>query len=197
VVVALDRGPIRSLDVPALYLGTRTGALPFSGLREVQKEGTRLRSLDARDPLLRGVALDGVTIEHATVAAPPPGARALVDLDGGTVVLAGGAGGRAFVYLGIDPARSDLVLRVAFPVLVANALHALAGAADVVAADTVARAEIALPDASVPGAVADLHDQEPEVRSLAARLRPSLLLAILGVALLALEAWGWRKGWSV
>ena len=34
----------------------------------------------------------------------------------------GGAGRQRWVYLGIDPSGSDLVLRVAFPVLVANAL---------------------------------------------------------------------------
>jgi hypothetical protein len=192
VVVALAEGPTRSVSVPALYLGTSTGVLPFAGLRELEHETTHLRSLDARDPLLRGVALDGVTVEHATAAALPPGARALVDLDGGTVMLAGGAGARAFVYLGIDPARSDLVLRVAFPVLVANALHALAGAADVVVADTVARPEIALQEAA-PELLAPTD--EPEAR-FHPPLRPALLLAFAGAALLALEMLAWRKGWS-
>ncbi len=192
IVVVLGEGPARALDVPALYLGTHGGSLPFSGLRDLEKEGTRLRSLDGKDPLLRGVALDGVTIEHATAAVPPPGARALVDLDGGTVVLAGGAGRGAFVYVGIDPARSDLVLRVAFPVLVANALHALGGAADVVVADTVARSEITLAEAP-PELLAPAD--EPEAR-FHPPLRPALLLALVGAALLALEALAWRKGWS-
>ncbi len=192
VLVALGEGPRQAVSVPALYLGTSNGALPFGGQLPLEHEGTRLRSLDARDPLLRGVALDGVTVEHATAAALPPGARALVDLDGGTVMLAGGAGERAFVYLGIDPARSDLVLRVAFPVLVANALHALAGAADVVVADTVARSDIALAEAA-PELLAP--DEEPEAR-FHPPLRPALLLALVGAALLALEALGWRKGWS-
>jgi hypothetical protein len=191
--VALTEGPERAVDLPALYLGTRRGKLPLSGLRELDQEGTRLRSLDGRDPLLRGVALDGVTIQHATIAVPPPGARALVDLDGGSVVLAGGAGRRAFVYVGVDPARSDLVLRVAFPVLVANALHALAGAEEVVVADTVARSEITLREAA-PELLAAA--EEPEVR-FRAPLRPALILALVGAALLALEAWGWRKGWSL
>jgi hypothetical protein len=40
--------------------------------------------------------------------------------------------------------------------------------------------------------------QEPEIGSFAARLRhPAALLVLLGIALLALEAWGYAKGWSV
>jgi hypothetical protein len=196
VVVALAGGPARALDVPALYLGTKSGSLPFAGLRDLEGDGTRLRSLDARDPLLRGVALDGVTIEKATAAGLPPGARALVDLDGGTVVLAGGAGARAFVYVGIDPARSDLVLRVAFPVLVANALHALGGAADVVVADTVARPEIMLREAP-PEILVAAEEPAASPRPLGVRAHPAVLLALIGAMLLALEAWAWRKGWSV
>jgi hypothetical protein len=190
VLVALGEGPQTRADVPALYLGTVTGALPFTGFHPLAGEGTKLRSLEARDPILRGVALDGVTIEKATAVAPPPGARALVDLDGGTVMLAGGAGRSAFVYLGIDPAQSDLVLRVAFPVLVANALHALGGAADVVVADTVARSEITL--AAPPPADGPV---EPDSRW-RLPVSPAVLLAFLGAALLALEAWTFRRGWA-
>ena len=35
------------------------------------------------------------------------------------------------------------------------------------------------------------------VEALANALMPALLLAILGAALLALEAFAWRKGWSM
>jgi hypothetical protein len=194
VVVALSDGPLHALSTPALYLGTRTGALPFGAQRDLGRQDTHLRSLDGRDPLLRGVVLDGVTIEHATAVAPPSGARALVDLDGGAVVLAGGVGERAFVYLGVDPARSDLVLRVAFPVLVANALQALAGAADVVVADTVARSEIQLTAAPEASAAPEEADEGPLHAGLH---RPASLLVLLAAVLLALEAWAFLKGWSV
>ncbi len=179
--------------MPGRCAGGRKGALPFSSIKDLEGEATHLRSLETKDPLLRGVALDGVTIERAAAVTPPPGARALVDLDGGTVVLAGGAGARSFVYLGIDPQKSDLVLRVAFPVLVANAIHALGGAASVVVADTVARSEITLREATADAlAVAE----EPDARFYTA-LRPVLLLALVGAALLAFEAWAFRKGWSI
>ncbi|APR75382.1 Hypothetical protein A7982_00728 [Minicystis rosea] len=192
VVVALGDGPARRLDAPTLYLGTQRGALPFSGWRELGSEATRLRSIETRDPLLRGVSLDGVTIERAVSAAAPPGARALVELDGGTVLLAGGAGRGAWVYLGVDPTKSDLVLRVAFPVLVANALHALGGAADVLVADTVARSEVTLRAAIDEPLVAA---EEPDAR-LRLPWSPAALLAVLGAVLLALEAAAFRKGWA-
>lgn len=192
IAVVLGDGPARRIDAPALYLATRGGSLPYADVKTIGGEATRLRSLEQRDALLRGVSLDGVTIEQAAAATGPAGARSLVDLDGGTVLLAGGAGRGAWVYLGIDPAKSDLVLRVAFPVLVANALHALGGAADVIVADTVARSEVTLRPASseILGT-----SEEPEPR-LRLPLRPVLLLALLGAALLALEAWAWRKGWA-
>lgn len=192
VVVALDEAPDKRLDAPTLYLGTHRGALPFGGLDELTGDATRLRSLEPRDPLLRGVSLDGVTIERARSASAPSGARALVDLDGGTVLLAGGAGRGAWVYLGIDAARSDLVLRVAFPVLMANALHALAGGSDVVVADAVARSEITL-RAARSEVFAAAEEPEPRLRLPAS---PPALLALSGALLLALEAWAFRKGWA-
>ncbi|HVY45271.1 MAG TPA: hypothetical protein VHB21_05300, partial [Minicystis sp.] len=190
VVVALEQGPAVRPSVPTLYVGTRHGALPVTGLRDVTGDAAHLRSLEAHDPLLRGVALDGVTIEHATAIDLPAGARGLVDLDGGTVVASGGAGASRFVYLGIDPSRSDLALRVAFPVLVANALHELSGAGDVVTADTVARSEIALAEVeTAPVAI----EPTPRWRL---PIAPAGALALFGAVLLALEAWAWRKGWA-
>ncbi|MEO7331368.1 MAG: VWA domain-containing protein [Minicystis sp.] len=193
VLVALAEGPTRTASTPALYLGTKSGALPFKSLRTLDASETRLRSIEARDALLRGVALDGVTIERATTVDVPIAARALVDLDGGTVVLAGGAGTSAFVYLGIDPAKSDLVLRVAFPVLVANALNVLGGASQVVSAETLSRAEITLRKAPIMD-----RPNATEVPDVAWKLpaSPALLLGFVAAALLALEAWMLQKGWA-
>ncbi len=190
VAVVLGAPPAKKLGVPALYVGTAGGSLPFSGFHDLDGTAAHLRSMEAKDPLLRGVVLDGVTIEHATAIDVPQGARALVDLDGGSVLVAGGARRGRWMYLGIDPAKSDLALRVAFPVLVANALHALGGTTDVVAAETIARSEIALTDAPE----ADVADEPiPRWRVGAG---PAVLLALLGALLLALEAWTWRKGWA-
>lgn len=192
LLVALNEGPARRVDVPALYLGSRAGALPVGEPRDLGDALTHLRSLETKDPLLRGVSLDGVTIEHAVTAVAPHGARVLVELDGGPVMLAGGAGRTSWVYLGVDPLKSDLVLRVAFPVLVANALSALGGAADVVVADTVARSEVTLRRASID-ASADAQEPDPRLRF---PLAPAVVLALIGAALLAFEAYAWRKGWA-
>src|SRR5262249_26171402 len=62
ILVALAQGPARRADLPSLYLGTHAGVLPFGSAQPLAGEGTKLRSTEARDPLLRGVALDGVTI---------------------------------------------------------------------------------------------------------------------------------------
>jgi hypothetical protein len=193
LVVALSAGPERRVDVPALYLGTQGGALPLGGFRDLADGATHLRSVEARDPILRGVALDGITVEHAVAAEAKNGARALVDLDGGSVILAGGAGRGAWVWVGIDPAKSDLVLRVAFPVLVANAIHHLAGAADVLVADTVARTEVTLQEAKATEPQAVVEEPDPPLRL---PVSPAMLLALFGAVLLAAEAWAWRKGWA-
>jgi hypothetical protein len=194
LVVALTHGPVHSLDAPAIYLGTRSGALPFAGFRDLDATKTALRSLANRDPLLRGVALDGVTMTSATAIDAPSGARALVDLDGGSVILAGGAGASAWVFFGIDPAKSDLVLRVAFPVLMANAVASLSGASDVLVADGVPRAEIALtPAPPRPPELALAPEPEPSWRL---PVSPAALLALVGTLLLAGEAWMFRRGWA-
>src|SRR5262249_5905320 len=144
------------------------------------------------DALLRGVFLDGVTVEHATAIDVPEAARALVELDGGTVVVAGGAGQRALAYIRIGPARSDLVRPAGLPVLVANALHTLVGASSVITADTIARGEIALRRASV---MRTPFEEEPApVWHFPAS--PAALLAAVAALLLGFEAWMHRKGWS-
>src|SRR6185503_16780435 len=97
VLVALEEGPTRHIDAAALYIGTRTGVIPVTGVRELGGTDTHLRSLESGD------SLDGVTTMRAMAANVPTSGRALVDLDGGSVVLAGGAGAGAWVYVGIDP----------------------------------------------------------------------------------------------
>jgi hypothetical protein len=164
----------------------QAGRLP-DGLtaRPIDKTQTHLRSLATEDPLLRGVALDELTTMRARVATLPHGARSLVDLDGGPALVAGGSGVHAWVWLGIDPEASDLVLRVAFPVLVSNVLAHLGGAAQVVTAKTVPRAEVML-DASEPPAARLAAAPEPRWRFPAS---VPAVIAFAGALLLAVEAW--------
>ncbi len=192
LVVAIGVGPAHPASVPALYLGTATGALPVRGLGDLEGERTHLRSMAAGDALLRGVALDGLTIGHAKKADVPSGARSLVELDGGAVVIAGGAAEGAWIWAGIEPVASDLVLRVAFPVLIANALHALGGASSAAIADTVARSEVALRPAKIENETAEIEPDAPWRMGVS----PAAALAALAALLLGLEAWTYRKGWA-
>ena len=174
-------------DVPRNIPVFAIGAAPLVlGLqpRPVALDHAHLRSLATEESLLRGVALDGITTLRASVADPPAGTRTLIDLDGGPTLLAGGKGNNAWVWLGIDPEASDLVLRVAFPVLVGNVLAELGGASQVVTARTVPRAEVGLVEA--PPRAPLPTPSEPRWRVPA---RPALVLALAGALLLAFEAW--------
>jgi hypothetical protein len=192
VLVALGTAPEQRVDLPSVWIGTRRGALPVRVQGEVAAGQARLRSVDTSHSLLRGVALDGVRIERAVAIEAPEGARTLVELDGGAVVAAGGSGRGAWAYVGIAPAHSDMVLRVAFPVLVANALQAVTGASDASTADTVPHAESRL---RVAAASEDAAPAEPDPRW-RLPVSPAAVLAALGAALLALEAWAYRRGWA-
>jgi hypothetical protein len=75
-------------------------------------------------------------------------------------------------------------------VLIANALHELGGTSEVIAADTVARSEIALADAG-----SSTLSEEPTPRWRLS-IAPAALLALIGALLLGLEAYTWRKGWA-
>ncbi len=139
-----------------------------------------------------------MTIEHATAITVPQGARALVDLDGGSVLVTGGAGRGRWIYLGIEIRRGATSRSaIAFPVLIANALHALGGASDVISAETIARSEIALRDAPEN----DVADESPPRWRVG--FAPSVLLALLGALLLGSvsrrgpgEKGAWANGMS-
>lgn len=200
VVVVLNQPPSRRPAAPVLYLGTRNagGDFPVTGQRELlatdaaegESSPTRLHSVAEHHPLMHGVDLSGITIHDALAADPPEGGRALVELDGGSVVLTGGDGAEGWVYVGLDVTRSDLALRVAFPVLISNALAVLGGATQVSVAQTVPRSEVTLRQGD--------HLSEREAPALAAVVphSPSFWLALLAVLFLGAELFAWRKGWT-
>lgn len=122
-------------------------------LGPLEGEATTLNRVDDSHPLTRGVDLDGLTILRA-IAIDPGDGIPLVELDGtrdesgarrgGVVVAAGGEGSGRWVYVGLDPDGSDVVLRVAYPLLVASSLAWLSGSARTEVATTPTRAEVAL-----------------------------------------------------
>ena len=107
--------PLRHADGPSPI--TSAGELPRPFLTE-QAQG---------HPLLDGVVLKDVNLARATRLAALPGDQILVRSLGDPVALlrheAGqddGSGARTLVAFGFDPRQSDLPLRTAFPLLVAN-----------------------------------------------------------------------------
>jgi len=191
LAVVLGTGPDRHLDTPTLYLATASGALPTEQPRALSGSDTALRSVDDRAALLRGVALDGISITRALAIDVPDEGRGLVELDGGTVVASGGVGQRRWVYLGIDPVGSDLVLRVAFPVLVANAVTTLRGVDAVAVAETSPRSEVTLREGALRAEVVDV-----DAPGLSIPASPPVWLAGFAALLLLLELAAWRKGWA-
>lgn len=190
IAVVLGRGPEARVAGPTLFLASRAGDLPVRIAGTLDAETTALRSIDATHALTRGVDLDGATIARATAVDLGPDDEGVVELDGGTVVATGGAGRERWVYLGVDPTGSDMVLRVAFPVLVANAVAALGGATDVRVAETLPRGESSLvPSALLAGAPA-LDAPLPLPASV-----PFLLAAVAALLLLA-EGLAYLRGYA-
>ena len=96
----------------------------------------------ANDPLLAYVDLDDLAILDGVATALPPWARpVLIDRASGAPLLwLGEENGRAIGLLAFDLHHSDLPLRVAFPVLIANLVDALTTSrADVPASTVVGR----------------------------------------------------------
>jgi hypothetical protein len=184
VAVVLDDGPARPKDIPAFYILTAPNELALDAKHAVGKNQAHLRSVANEDLLMRGVALDELTSNRATVAKAPHGARSLVDLDGGSALIAGGTGKNAWVWMGLDPEQSDLVLKVAFPVLIGNLMSQLGGQSTVITAKTAPRDEVMLAQNDVAAALPDAA--EPRWRMPAG---PPAFLALIGAAFLAFEAW--------
>lgn len=133
--------------------------------------------LVADDPLLRYVDLRDVAIQDAAQLALPSWGRAVL-IDGRTnapLLLVGEQAGRRLAVLAFDLRRSDLALRVAFPLLLANVVDALAPGRTVSAvADGEPGKPVAIP---VPAEASALTVRLPDGR--VERLVPSDGRAIL------------------
>ena len=86
-----------------------------------------LAAVVADDPLLRYVDLRDVSVQDAASLSLPAWGRAVI-VDGKTnapLLVIGERDGRRIAVLAFDLRRSDLPLRVAFPILIANLIDAL------------------------------------------------------------------------
>ncbi len=117
-LLVLDGGPLPEPLPPGdlLLINPTTGGdlltvgQPFSAT-------TAIRLADS--PLLQFVEWRGVNVRQARQISAP-WAQAVVQAEGGPLLLAGEQGGRRIAVLTFDLRDSDLPLRVAFPVLMAN-----------------------------------------------------------------------------
>jgi Ca-activated chloride channel family protein len=81
---------------------------------------TAITYVAADDPLLRYVDLDNVHVLQARAVEPPPGARTLIESQGGPLLFVAERPQGRLAVLTFDLGDSDLPLQVAFPILTAN-----------------------------------------------------------------------------
>ena len=86
------------------------------------RDGLRVTNANLSHPLLASVTLEGVVIGQALRLEPGPGFTELAAAGGTPVMLAWDQGELKLLLIGFDVRESDLPLRPAFPVLLANAL---------------------------------------------------------------------------
>ena len=110
----------------ALYLDPRGAASPFAVRGSVA--APFVTETAAAHPLMRWVALKDLNIAQASAFALERGDVAIASSFKQPIFVARDRDGRKTVALGFDLKRSDLPLRVAFPVLLINALDWFAGA---------------------------------------------------------------------
>jgi hypothetical protein len=114
---------VDGLATPLLLVGPAPGEL-------VSADGVilepRLTQFRASDPLLAGVDLAGVTFGEVARYTPGAEATTVVGTDEGPLIFRTTLADSPAVVLGFDLARSNLSRRVAFPILIANAVSELA-----------------------------------------------------------------------
>ncbi len=117
--------------VHAAYFNPPGGSeCPFAHDREVQSPS--LLPLRGDHPVTRGITLIDVQIQQACRLLPEPGDVELLSDQGGPLVIAREKGPQRLLGAGFDVSKSDLPLRVAFPILLHNMLDWFLGEAPVV-----------------------------------------------------------------
>lgn len=142
-----------------LFIGTGGSAAPVTVSGRVQHPS--ILDWERRHPVTRFLDLSDVRIAEALAARPLPWGQTLAEGESGPLLVAGEKEGLRSLFLGFDLTRSDLPLRVAFPMLLANAVDWLMDATarqgtqwrvgEVVATEVpsgIERVEITAPDGS-------------------------------------------------
>ena len=106
----------------ALYLNPPEGGVPCKLGAQIADFG--FDTWDKKSALLRFLALGDVQVATGHALESQASDRVLGASDQGPILVSGARAGHAFVALGFDPRNSDLVLRVAWPLFVLNAINA-------------------------------------------------------------------------
>jgi hypothetical protein len=114
---------LAKLHTPSLWVGPPVGG-PFATTASARSP--RVTRVRAGDPLLDGVDLAGATFGPTPVFTLGAGDEEIVGTADGPLLYRTEVNGEPAVVLTIDPEASNLPKRVAFPVLVANLVAALA-----------------------------------------------------------------------
>jgi von Willebrand factor type A domain/Aerotolerance regulator N-terminal len=117
--------PVEAPRAHAIYLDPRGDGSPVKVEGEIASPG--FDKIERKHPLVRFTALDDVNIARAHKLVPATGDRVVASANAGALLIAGTRGGFKFVALGFDPRDSDLPLRIAFPLLLINAINDFTG----------------------------------------------------------------------
>jgi Ca-activated chloride channel family protein len=114
--------------VHAVYFNpAQTSGCPFASDREVRFPA--LLPLRGDHPVTRGITLIDVQVQQACRLLPEPGDVELLSDEGGPLVIARERDSVRLLGVGFDVSKSDLPLRVAFPILLHNVLDWFLGEA--------------------------------------------------------------------
>ncbi|MFH0901717.1 MAG: VWA domain-containing protein [Pseudomonadota bacterium] len=126
-VVVLDGcAPTRPLPAPAaVFFGPPQEKSPFAVRRSLERPV--ITSIDEDHPITRWVSLADINIDRSLVFVPAAGDVIVAQSIHDPLIVAGRRNGKRLVAFGFDLASTDLVLRVAFPVLLLNTFEWFAG----------------------------------------------------------------------
>ena len=125
-VILFDRAAPEALPATnAIFIGAWPDALGLEAKGSIEKP--LITDWDREHPVNRHLLLTNVAIEKAMVVQPGPGFETLVQSFDDPLVLLREEAGRQIMVVAFDPTASDLPLRVAFPILLANAIRHMTG----------------------------------------------------------------------
>lgn len=124
--------PAKPPEVHAIYLDPQGEQSPFAVAKTVT--APYLSDIDEQHPVMRWVSLGDINMSRSSVFRLGPYDRALAQMLKDPIVVAreqpGPTGMKRSLAIGFDVRQSDLPLRVAFPVLLMNAMDWFAGDVD-------------------------------------------------------------------